>query len=112
MKENKKHIDEIDQLLNQMLVTNYEPSDGFIDKVMVKVQMERPASKYIKMLLQVAAAAAIIVFTSNLFILTTATKNIESNESDWATVYQLETTTNWYEYNSENTFIANNQTLK
>ncbi len=115
MKENNKHMEDIDQLLRQTLVTTYEPSVGFVDNVMGQVEAmaaERPASKVIKMMLQLAAASAILVFITNLFILISSSHSATVPENDWTTVYEYGSTSNWYDYNSEDTFIANNQTLK
>ncbi len=115
MKENRKHIEDIEQLLNQTLVNSYEPSASFVDKVMERVEsmnIEQPASKVIKMMLQVAAASAIIVFITNVLILISSSQNASTTDNDWATVYEYGTTSNWYDYNAEDTFIANNQTLK
>ncbi len=114
MKENKKHIEDFEELINQSWVNSYEPSDSFVDEVMRKVaktDMIKPVGKYLKIMFQVAAASAIIMFITNLLILISSTQNNSTNESDWTTVYELGSKANWYEYYNDDTFIANNQTF-
>lgn len=113
MKKREIHSKDIDQYLNQKLINTYEPSAGFVDDVMRKVadiDIIQPASRYIKVLFQVAAAVAIAVFITNIFILVTSTQNTTESTNDWTSVYELGTSTNWYEYYDNETYIANNQT--
>jgi hypothetical protein len=115
MKEQRKHIEDFDLQTIQSWVNNYEPSRNFVDNVMNRVAVineSKHVAKYVKVLFQLAAASAIIIFITNLFILISSTQQPNTLESDWTTVYELNSSANWYEYYNDETFIANNQTFK
>lgn len=115
MKKDKRHIIDIDQLLNQELSNSYQPSASFVDDVMTRItalDIEKPAAKYIKFAFKAAAACACVVFLFNTGILISSKINLNDNDTDWASIYQSETTTNWYEYINDESFLANNQITK
>jgi hypothetical protein len=113
MKNNEKHTIDIDQMLRQVSVDDYEPSTGFVDNVMTRINAIEPIkspNKYIKNGFQLAAACAIIVFITNAFIILSSFGTNNSETNDWAAVYETSTTANWFDYDNDDTFLATNQT--
>jgi len=111
MRENKKHTENIDQQIRQLLDNNYEPSANFVDKVMEQIdnlETTKPAAKYLKISFQAVAACAIVIFFTNALILLSSSASVQ-NENDWATVYEQTSTSNWYEYYYDETLTADNQ---
>ncbi|MCG8582067.1 MAG: hypothetical protein MI866_19230 [Bacteroidales bacterium] len=112
MKNNEKHIVDIDQMLRQVSVDDYEPSPGFVDNVMTKisdVEQKKSPNKYLRIGFQLAAACAIVVFITNAFIILSSIGVNDSEANDWASVYETSNTANWFDYENDDTFLANNQ---
>ncbi|TRX66028.1 hypothetical protein [Carboxylicivirga sp. M1479] len=112
MKKEIKHIRDIDQLIKESMPISYEPSNGFVDKVMMQVneiENNKPQLRYLKLTFQVAAAIALLIFSTNVFILLSS-QTSTTNNTEWTTMYESNSKSNWYEYDDSNTFLANNQT--
>ncbi|MBK3519290.1 hypothetical protein [Carboxylicivirga marina] len=115
MRNNKKHIVDIDQMLRQTSVDNYEPSIDFVDKVMAQIDTQKqikPQSKYIKLGFQLAAACALIIFITNVFVFLSSASTSENADNEWTSLYESNSPTNWYDYNNDDLFLANHQTTE
>ncbi|MCU4157624.1 hypothetical protein J1N10_16730 [Carboxylicivirga sp. A043] len=115
MKDNEKHIIDVDQILRQVSVNDYEPSPGFVNDLMSRIEnldeVKKP-NRFLRIGFQLAAACAILVFITNAFIILSSLGFNNSETSDWASVYETKSTANWFDYDNDDTFLANNQTNK
>ncbi|WP_430809376.1 MULTISPECIES: hypothetical protein [unclassified Carboxylicivirga] len=109
MKKPMKERQDIDRLLEETLNHRYAPSPGFVDNVMARIdKMDniKPSMKYISIGLQVAAACAGLILLIN--ILTLRSSINQENENDWTSVYENNTSPDWYDYYNGDTFLATN----
>lgn len=112
MKNEDKYIDEIDALINEPLKMEYEPSICFVDDVMAqieKTEKSRPISKILQFSFSAAASVAIVFFLTNLYvILSYSGSDSSAVADDWSGIYEQSNTANWYDYYSDEIFVANN----
>ncbi|WP_430815014.1 hypothetical protein [Carboxylicivirga sp. RSCT41] len=115
MKNNEKHIIDVDQMLRQVSVDDYKPSPGFVDDVMTKIagiEQHKSPNKYLRIGFQLAAACAILVFITNAFVILNSLGVNDTDTNDWTSVYETSNSANWFDYENDDTFLANNQINK
>jgi len=117
MKRKEKHIQDIDRLINEPLVNDYEPSFDFVDKVMTKVEELKPTNpigKVVQISFRIAAAVAIVFFLSNGFILLSSLSRSSGQQvaNDWTGIYEQNNAANWYDYYNNELFLADNEITK
>ncbi len=117
MERKEKHIQDIDWLINEPLVNDYEPSFDFIDQVMIKVEELNPTKtvgKVVQISFRVVAAVAVIIFFINGLILLTALAGSSKEQviNDWTGIYEQNNAANWYDYSNNELFLADNEITK
>jgi len=114
MERKEKIEQDINQLINEPLVNDYEPSFDFVDKVMAEVgelENTQPKGKMIQLSFRIAAAVAVIFFLSNGLILlsTWGNSSAQTDVNDWTGIYEQQASASWYEYYNDELFLADNE---
>ncbi|MBS2100075.1 hypothetical protein [Carboxylicivirga linearis] len=101
MKDNNKHSNRIDSIINTPLVdSNMRISVDFVDQVMNKVEKITPSNPYLKYMVNIAASLAFLMLVGNLFLVMQQINTSAQNQviDEWTSVYENSDESSWSVY--------------
>ncbi len=101
MKDSNKHMDLVDLIINTSLVDKQmNVSNDFVDRVMGSVEKLSPVKPYLKYMINIAAALAIVMLMGNLMMVIRQVKVTNENQivEEWTNAFELENNSHWSAY--------------